>query len=74
MLYLLYDVGNTNLQETKSEFATEIKHYFKYNELLVLLLSKGRVIYYLESQEDDFDHGDPHKHAFVSILIKKENI
>lgn len=68
------DVGNTNQQMGKSEFSSEIKHYFKHNELLMLLLSKGQVIYYLESQEDDFDHGAPHKHSFASILIKKENI
>lgn len=68
------DVGNTKAAREISEFVTEIKHFFGRNELLSKLLPLGRVIYYLESMEDDFDHGLPHTHAFASLLLKKETI
>ena len=68
------DVGNTNATQEISEFASEIKHFFKRNELLSNVLPFGRVIYYLESQEDDFDHGPHHIHSFASLLLKKETI
>ncbi len=66
------DVGNTKTSEEISEFASEIKHFFRHNELLSNGLSLGRIIYYMESQEDDFDHGPHHVHSFASMLLKKE--
>lgn len=68
------DVGNTKAAKEISEFATEIKHFFGRNELLAELLPLGRVVYYHEAMEDDFDHGLPHTHAFASLLLKKEPI
>lgn len=73
-VHTIDDVGNTKSAEAISEFASEIKHFFNCNELLTNLLPFGRIVYYLESQEADFDHGPFHVHAFASLLLKKENI
>ena len=73
-VHTIDDVGNTKSAEEISEFASEIKHFFKCNELLTNLLPLGRIVYYSESQEADFDHGPFHMHAFASLLLKKESI
>ena len=53
-----------------SEFASAIKHYFGWNELLDLFRPTFRVLYYSERCEWDYDHGSPHQHGF-SVLIGK---
>lgn len=65
------DVGFTHKSKEISEFASEIKHFYEHGELLSLMLPYGHVMYYLEANELDLDHGSPHTHAFASILIKK---
>ena len=67
------DVGNTNATKEVSEFSSEIKHYYEPNELLEKLIGFGRVLYYLNSIEEDNDHGPIHTHSFISILLKKES-
>lgn len=66
------DVGYTHKSLEISEFASEIKHYYKRNELLQSNFSRGTVLYYLENTELDLDHGAPHYHAFATILIRKD--
>ena len=66
------DVGYTHKSTEVSEFASEIKHYYKRNELLQSGLLHGTVLYYIENTELDLDHGDPHYHAFATILLRKD--
>ena len=54
-----------------SEFASEIKYYYKKSELLERLMPKGRVLYYKEAREEDIWHGAPHFHSFAHILLQK---
>ena len=56
---------------SKSEFATEIDHYFAPNELLRFCIPAIRVIYYEERMEWDFDHGEPHQHAMAVLVGTK---
>lgn len=66
------DAGYTNKTSEASEFASEIKHYYKRNELLQNCASDSTVLYYIENNEVDLDHGSPHYHAFATILIRKD--
>lgn len=51
-----------------SEFAPQIHHYFAPNELLIHFQSHTRVLFYEEWTEWDYDHGEPHTHAFASLI------
>lgn len=66
------DVGNTHLGTHISEFSDKINHFYSRNELLEMLGKYGMIVYYLEAEEDDYDHGEPHKHAFATAMIRKE--
>lgn len=70
-VHTVNDVGNTHLSKKISEFSQEIEHFYAENELLKQLVHTGTVLFYLETSEDDFDHGPPHTHAFASILYRK---
>ena len=52
----------------KSEFASEIRHYFRPNELLDTFRARVRVLRYEERTEWDQDHGSPHAHGFAVLL------
>lgn len=71
-VHTVNDVGYTHESSEISEFSSEIKHFYRNGELLNVMSLYGQVLYYLESSELDLDHGKPHKHAFASILIRKE--
>ncbi|NDV96786.1 class I SAM-dependent methyltransferase [Dysgonomonas sp. 521] len=64
------DDGYIN-KETASEFSGQIKHFFNRNEMLDLFKNHGTITFYQEFSEEDLDHGQPHRHSFASILIKK---
>ena len=60
------DDSAVTLLGPRSEFASEIKHYFKHNEQRVcLLIPRTRVLSYEERIEWDYDHGEPHQHGFA---------
>lgn len=71
-VHTVNDVGNTHESSEVSEFVSEIKHFYETGELLRNMSLYGQILYYLEASELDLDHGKPHKHAFASILIRKE--
>jgi len=54
-----------------SEFSSQVKHYFLANELLDLFSPYLRVLVYEDRLEWDYDHGEPHKHGFASLLGQK---
>lgn len=55
-----------------SELAPMILTYYPPNSLLKLVLPKGvRILKYEERTEDDFDHGEPHKHGFAILFAQK---
>lgn len=70
-VHTVEDVGNTHESKEISEFASEIKHFYETGELLSGMSLYGQVRYYLETSELDLDHGNPHTHAYASILIRK---
>ncbi|MDE6473632.1 MAG: methyltransferase domain-containing protein [Clostridia bacterium] len=63
------DSGFTNIG-TKSEFSSEIKHYFKEKEL-IHLFDDYELLLYIKCNELDCDHGAPHIHSFATILIRR---
>lgn len=56
---------------TVSEFSRAIKHYFSPNELLKLFIPSLRILRYEDRMEWDYDHGEPHKHGFASLVGQK---
>lgn len=54
-----------------SEFASEIQHYFEWNELLKLFVSSTRILKYEERKEWDYDHGEPHVHGFATLIASR---
>ena len=54
-----------------SEFSSQIKHYFAANELLNLFSPYLKILIYEDRLEWDYDHGEPHKHGFASLLGQK---
>ena len=55
-----------------SEFSSHIKHYFATNELLGLFAPDLRILAYEDRLEWDYDHGEPHKHGFASLLGQRQ--
>jgi len=53
-----------------SEFASEIRHYFRWNELIDLFRPYVRILRYTDRTEWDYDHGPPHMHGFATLLGK----
>lgn len=51
-----------------SEFSDAIEHYFGANELFDIFSKHLRVLIYEDRTEWDYDHGEPHKHGFASLL------
>lgn len=65
---------NKDIYKNASELAPLIKTYFQADLLQSLLLKKGyKIISYEERIEDDFDHGEPHKHGFAVALAVKSH-
>jgi SAM-dependent methyltransferase len=51
-----------------SEFASEIRHYFEWNELLDVFKPYLRILKYEERSEWDYDHGPRHRHGMAVML------
>lgn len=56
---------------TLSEFSGAIQSYAPNNYLISFFSKDWRIIYYSDRMEDDFDHGAPHRHGFVTIIAQK---
>ncbi len=73
MVHTIDDPGFASSSPEQSELTNMIRHYFRYNELLDLVLEYNlRVVRYEERVEDDLIHGKPHKHGFATVVAIKQ--
>jgi len=70
-VHTIDDPGYRDDPEKSSELSTEVKHYFRPNELLKHFKGNFNIRYYEECMEDDTSHGTPHKHGYARILARK---
>ena len=78
MLYLMVhttdDPGFASENPKQSELTNMIRHYFRHNELLDLILKQNmRVVRYREWVDEDLTHGKPHKHGFATAIALRQD-
>ncbi|TVQ74002.1 MAG: class I SAM-dependent methyltransferase [Balneolaceae bacterium] len=73
MVHSTDDPGFASHVPEQSELTNMIRHYFRYNELLNLVLGCNlRVVRYEERVEDDLTHGKPHRHGFATVVALRQ--
>jgi len=73
MVHTTDDPGYTSRSQEQSELNNMIRHYFRDNELLDLVLRQNlRVVRYREWLDEDLTHGKPHKHGFAAIVAHRQ--
>lgn len=70
-VHTIEDPGYRGDDDNASELSSEIKHYFRPNELLKLLRGNYHIRKYEERTEHDTTHGEPHKHGFARVVARK---
>ncbi len=70
-VHTIEDPGYKGDDENASELSSEIKHYFRPNELLKHLKGNFHIKKYEERTEHDTTHGEPHKHGFARVVARK---
>lgn len=74
MVHTTDDPGFASENPEQSELTNMIRHYFRHNELLDLILKQNmRVVRYREWVDEDLTHGKPHKHGFATAIALRQD-
>lgn len=72
-MYSCRDPSIEGEKKEVSEFSNAINFFSPQNWLLEQFINSWRIVYYSDRLERDLDHGEPHYHGFVTILVQKTN-